>query len=239
MYASVKRQRENLEINHMHPKTEISRPLQWLHTLGVMSVCACTLIGCSLFDRSDVRGAQYLIAPPAQAKVDGKPLGSMSVTRFSALPPYDRRAFLYHTADGSWRADTYNGFMSDPSDMVTESFAAALSQSGRATFVLGEGLSVRGDFSVNGVVERFYADYTDASSPKAIVELHVYLLDGRGYRSRLVGEYDGKGAVAIAGKEPSDVAQALSQASGKAIDAVIREFPQSVAAEPKQDSSKP
>jgi ABC-type uncharacterized transport system auxiliary subunit len=220
----------------MHQESENARLLRLSYVASTfvasaLAVSASQLAGCSLFDRSDVRGAQYLLAPTEQAKVDGAPLGSISVVRFSAVPPYDRRAFLYQTTDGSWRADTFNGFMSDPSDMMTEAFAAALARSGRATSVLGEGLSVRGDFSVNGVIERFYADYTDPAGAKAIVQLHVYLLDGRGLHSRLVGEYHGTGSAAIAGKEPGDVAQAFSQASATAIDQVLRALPATVAAE--------
>ncbi|MFM7261821.1 MAG: hypothetical protein ACKO3W_14590 [bacterium] len=181
--------------------------------------------GCSFLERPAPSGSQYMLMLPAQEPVAGGKLGSAMVARFSAIPPFDERAFLYKTTDGTWRLDSYNGFMSDPSDMLCEGFARALERSGRFTMVGIEGISVRCDVTLDGIIEGFYADYTDAGGPAAVVEIRTYLLDGRGARTRLLMQMIGKGRAPIASDKPGDVAAAFSAATAQAIDAVVRALP--------------
>jgi ABC-type uncharacterized transport system auxiliary subunit len=189
--------------------------------------------GCSLLERPEAGGAQYMMALPAQQPVEGGKLGTVMVARFSAIPPFDARPFLYRTSDGTWRLDAYNGFMSDPSDMLCEGFARALERSGRFTMVGIEGISVRCDVTLDGIIEGFYADYSDKGAPAAIVEVRAYLLDGRGSRTRLVAQMMGRGRAPISGADPSDVAAAFSAATGEAIDAVVRALPAEMAPMPE------
>jgi len=181
--------------------------------------------GCAFLERPAPSGSQYLLMIPVQAPVAGSKLGTAMVARFSAIPPFDERGFLYKTTDGTWRVDGYNGFMSDPSDMLCEGFARGLEQSGRFTMVGIEGISVQCDLTLEGIIEGFYADYTGADGPAAVVEVLTYLLDGRGSRIGLVAQMRGKGRAAIASDKPGDIASAFAAASAQAIASVIGALP--------------
>jgi ABC-type uncharacterized transport system auxiliary subunit len=186
------------------------------------------LAGCSLLERNYQPTASYLIAPPPQPPIEGERFGSMTVSRFGAIPPFDGRPFLYHATDGTWRADAYAGFIATPSDMVSEALSRALEQSGRAAIVGSDGVAMRFDFSIDGVVEAFYADFTDPAAPKAVVQLRGYLLDRRKGAPKLVAQLRGSGTAPIAAAEPGRVAEALSAATGVAIQRLLAELPRNV-----------
>lgn len=196
---------------------------------GALGFAALVGAGCSILDRSEPSGSKYLLDPAAQKPVEGSVLGTATIARFSAFAPFDSRAFLYRTTDGSWRSDAYNGFLATPSDMLREAFARALERSGRFSLVEMEGVPIRCDFTIDGVIESFHADYATGGAPVAVVEVRAYLLDGRGSGLRVAAQMRGAGRANIEGDAPRDVAAALSAAAAEAIDAVIRALPASVA----------
>lgn len=193
-------------------------------------LCAVALAGCSLFDRGFQPTASYLIAPPKQAPFEGEKFGSVMVTRFGAIPPHDGKSFLYHNTDGTWRQDPYAGFIANPSDMMSEAFARALEQSGRCEMVGVEGVAMRFDFSVEGVIEAFYSDFSNPAEPKAVVRMRAYLLDRRSGGPVLVDQMVGSGSAPIAAAEPGKVAEAMSAATGVAIRAMLEDLMREVPA---------
>ena len=200
---------------------------------NILAACAVTfaLTGCDAFSRSASSVAQYRLEPSQQAPVEGSQLGTVSVMRFSSIPPFDGRPFLYKTSDGSWRTDAYNSFLSDPSDMICDATARALGWSGRFSLVGVQGIAVRCDFMVDGVIESFYADYSDPQHPVAFVEIHAYFLDGRGGRTRMIAHMGGKSAAPITGATAKDVAAAFSVAVAQTLDQIVRKLPAEVEAE--------
>lgn len=199
-----------------------------LPLIAAAAAMLASLAGCSLLERNYQPTASYLVAAPRQQPLDGARFGPMSVSRFGAIPPFDGRPLLYRTTDGTWRPDSYAGFLANPSDMVSDAVARALEESGRCEVVGGDGVAMRFDFSIDGVVEAFYADFSDSAAPKAVVELRAYLLDRRAGAPRLVAQMKGSGAAPIAAAEPGKVAEALSVATGMAIDAMLRQLPREV-----------
>ena len=216
------------------------QPLQTSHSMFsratlrmafAVGASVLSLAGCDAFDRPAPTGAQYMLSPSKQAPIEGAALGTAMVMRFSAIPPFDGRPFLYKTSDGSWRADAYNGFLSDPSDMICDATARAFSRSGRFSLVGIQGLAVRCDFMIDGVIESFYSDYSDPERPVAVVEIHSYLLDGRGGRTRMIAHMGGKTRTPIQGAAPKDVADAFSVAVSEVLDQIVRGLPAEVEAE--------
>ena len=193
-----------------------------------------TLQGCSMFSRSSVPGAKFLIDPPAMTPVEGAKIENILVRRFSVVPPANGLTFVYLLADGSWRTDEYNGWIADPADMFSDALATALTECGRVGMVGVEGVTVRFDFVAEGVVENLYADYSDPSKPTANVDIRIYLLDRRNTMPRLVASVHGSGTAPIVADGAPEVAKAFSVAAGAAIAHAIEAMPKDIApAEPK------
>jgi ABC-type uncharacterized transport system auxiliary subunit len=191
------------------------------------AACAAVVAtgGCSLFERETRPQASFMLAPPEQAPVTGEKAASIEVRRFGAVPPFDERPFLYRTTDGTWRSDAAAGFVALPSDMMMVAIARALERSGRAEIVGIEGTPLRFDFALDGVIEAFYADYSVAGAPVAVVTLRGYLVDRRASGGALVAQMSGRGRAPIGGDRASDVADAFSVASGAAIAELIEALP--------------
>jgi ABC-type uncharacterized transport system auxiliary subunit len=197
---------------------------RWM-LLAAACVAAVAACGCSLFDREARPQASYMLSPPEQRPVAGERAASIEVRRFGAVAPFDERPFLYRTTDGTWRADADAGFIALPSDMMMVAIARALERSGRVEVVAIEGTPLRLDFALDGVIEAFYADYSDAAAPVAVVSLRGYLVDRRASGGSLVAQMTGNGRAPIRGASASDVADAFSAASGAAIAELIEALP--------------
>ncbi len=207
-----------------HPRT----PERGLAT-HMLCAAACVALmaagGCSLLDRETRPQASFMLSPPEQGAVTGEKAASIEVRRFSAVPPFDERPFLYHTTDGTWRADADAGFVALPSDMTMVALAKALERSGRAEMVGIEGTPLRFDFALDGVIEAFYADYSVPGAPAAVVTLRGYLVDRRVSGGALVAQMSGRGRAPIGGDRAADVADAFSVAAGAAIAELIEALP--------------
>ena len=102
-----------------------------------LALSASLLGGCNMFDRNAPTASNYLLAPPAQAKVEGPLLGTIVVRPASAIRPYDNKGFVYKLANGQWRVDGYNGFLAGPPDMIADALMRACEVSGRFNVVTG------------------------------------------------------------------------------------------------------
>jgi ABC-type uncharacterized transport system auxiliary subunit len=209
--------------------TEGPRPTARSLAAHTLFAAACAAVvaagGCSLFDRETRPQASFMLAPPEQAPVTGEKAASIEVRRFGAVPPFDERPFLYHTTGGTWRADADAGFVALPSDMMMVAIARALERSGRAELVGIEGTPLRFDFALDGVIEAFYADYSVAGAPAAVVTLRGYLVDRRVSGGALAAQMSGRGRAPIGGDRAADVADAFSVAAGAAIAELIEALP--------------
>ena len=208
-----------------HRLRRVARGLTTGALWAIASTALAAACGCSIFDRASLPQASFMLSPPEQAPVTGEQAASIQVRRFSAVQPFDERPCVYRTTDGTWRAAAGAGFVALPSDMLMAAIARALERSGRAAVVGIEGTPLRFDFALDGVIEEFYADYSAAGEPVAVVTLRGYLVDRRASGGALVAQMTGNGRAPIRGGRASDVADAFSAASGAAIAELLEALP--------------
>ncbi|MFZ9880062.1 MAG: ABC-type transport auxiliary lipoprotein family protein [Phycisphaerales bacterium] len=192
---------------------------------AVAAVLALLPASCSIFDRESPQGASFMLAARDHAPQQGASLGTIVVGRYSAMPPFDGRMLLYCLPDGTWRTDPYNGFIANPTDMLCDLTARAFEQSGRFSTVVVEGAVVSVDLAAEGVIEQFYADYSDRANPAAVVRLRVYLVDRRGLRSAFVSQAIADARAPISGDGAGAVADALGAAVGMALAKLTEQLP--------------
>jgi len=192
--------------------------------MAALAAISIALAGCSIFERNSPSSEQFMLVPQPVTAHKGASLGSVVVRRVLVQRPYDTRSFVYHTTNGQWRVDAYNGFLADPSDMIGDAMARALEGSGRFSLVTTAIVAVPTDLAAEVVVESFHSDYTDPSKPVAVVRMRAYLLErNKGSAVRTVLE--GSATQAIASASPGAVADSLSVAVAKAIDQLISQLP--------------
>lgn len=210
--------------------TDISR---FLARAAVAAALALPAASCSIFNRDAPQGATYFLMPQKSAPAEGDRLGSIVVGRYSAMPPFDGRMFLFRMPDQSWRNDPYNGFIADPADMLCDLTARAFEESGRFSNVVIEGAVVRVELGAEGVLEQFFADCSDRANPAAVVRLRVYIVDRRGPRSELVAQAVGHARTPVKGDGAGAVADAFAVAVGEALAQVVTQLPKGMPEPPK------
>ena len=86
------------------------------------------------------------------------------------------------------------------------------------------------------MIEAFYADFSDPAAPQAVVRLRAYMLDRRDGTIKLVDQLAGAGTAPIASSEPGKVADAMSVATGNAIQQLLEDMPKEL---PKNPAARP
>lgn len=187
-------------------------------------VLALAPAACNLLDRPAPNASHFMLAVPAQSPAQGAPLGSVAVRRAMVQRPYDVRGFVYRTTEGQWRVDAYNGFLADPSDMVTEAMVAALRASTRFSLVAQPSVSVSTDLVAESVVEEFFSDFSGNGKPVAKVRIRTYLLE-RGRLADPRAVLVASGEAELADGSPGAVSDALGVALARAIDGLVSQLP--------------
>lgn len=101
----------------------------------------------------------------------------VEVRRFTIDPAFSAKGLTYRKGEFEYESDFYNEFLITPDAMVTEKVRNWLSQSGLARRVLDPGSYVGPNYVLEGNVISLYGDFRAKSSPKAVMEIRVFLLE--------------------------------------------------------------
>jgi len=112
----------------------------------------------------------------------GEPLptivkGSLEVQRFSVNAAFTARNFVYRLDQFKYETDYYRQFLISPSAMITEQTRSWLARSGLFAEVLPTGSRVVPDYTLEGNVTALYGDFSNESSPTAVIEVRLFLLN--------------------------------------------------------------
>lgn len=100
----------------------------------------------------------------------------LDVHRFTIDSAFDSKGLVYRKSEFEYESDFYNEFLISPSAMVTEKTRTWLSQSGLYARVLDKGSYVGSTHTLEGNITALYGDLRSKSSPRAVMELRVFLI---------------------------------------------------------------
>ena len=147
---------------------------------GKVSMCliwialAVTLSGCV---RTSVDKRYYLL----EAVRPGEPAAAQSdtvleVRRFTIDAAFADAGLVYRRDELVYESDFYHEFLVSPAVMVTEKTRFWLARSGVFERVLAPGSLLQPTHTLEGNITMLYGDLSDASAPRAVMELHCFLL---------------------------------------------------------------
>jgi uncharacterized lipoprotein YmbA len=173
--------------------------------------------GCVSLNRPYAAVREYVIeAPPAaKAAAAAAPAGTiLKVRNFRVAPPFDSRKFVYRRGDGAWESDYYHELLAPPGAMLAGVVERSLAASGSAGAVVPSSSQASPTFELEGTIQEWYADYRDASDPRAALSIEFILLDIRGAtRIALHKTYREEAKLEKAG--PEALVQGWSEALGR------------------------
>lgn len=100
----------------------------------------------------------------------------LAIKRMQIAPSSDGLEFIYRTGDFKYQSDFYNQFFRPPGTLITEAINSWFSGSGMFEDVLGLLSQAYANYEIEGNVVKLYGDYRSAASPKAVLEMQLFLL---------------------------------------------------------------
>lgn len=147
-------------------------------------------------------------------------------------PQYGGREFVYRTGKFAYTTDYYNLFLIAPDTLMTEQLLSWLSDSGRFTSVRQRG--ARNDsWLLTTSVPRFYADFTDKSSPKAVLEMQTFLSGPKDESSRFQIKKDYLHEIPLSGRSADLVVAGWNQALREILTELESDLAEAVASRDK------
>lgn len=133
----------------------------------------------------------------------------IEIRRFTCNSAFSSKGLVYRIGEFEYESDFYNEFLISPAAMITEKARNWLSVSGLSRRVLDPTSYVDPTHVIEGNVTALYGDLRAKSSPTAVMELRVFLLEtktgkepvivfGKTYKSSVGLESEGPGGLVSA-----------------------------------------
>ena len=100
----------------------------------------------------------------------------LEVRRFTIDAAFADQGLVYRRDEFVYESDFYRAFLVAPAVMVTEKTRLWLARSGMFERVLTPGSRLEATHTLEGNITMLYGDLSDASAPKAVMELHCFLI---------------------------------------------------------------
>jgi uncharacterized lipoprotein YmbA len=111
---------------------------------------------------------------------------SLGIRKFRVSPLFGGSNLVYRKSDVKYEPDFYNQFLVSPSQMFTEVAYGWLSTSGLFRDVLDFSSASGFTHVLEGRVNSLYADYRERVSPRAVLEIEVFIIENPLGRPRLI-----------------------------------------------------
>lgn len=175
--------------------------------IAVLAVSACTL------RQPAVTAETFSFDVPAAAR---GPVGgqSIAVLPFTAGPKASGQMLLYRADELRYEHDFYNRFLAPPPQMLTGALRKYLSQA-RAGQVREPGAPLGSDLIVQPRLTELYADYRDASRPRAVVTMVIVLIKRETGGNRELFERTYRRAIPMKAVSPAAAVEGWSEGIGQ------------------------
>ena len=185
-----------------------------LHLILVSAMCAlpALLAGCAAMDRPYPAKRCFALEPPQRPERGHSSVGAaVCVRRFRVSPPYHQPQFVYRLGDAEYKRDYYVEFIAPPAELMTGQAIAWLGESGAFRTTCAGSSAADNDLALEAEVTSLYGDYTNASSPEAVMAIHFFLLAEDGARTNVVFERAYSERVPLSGHEPDMLVRGWGQ----------------------------
>ena len=141
----------------------------------VLAAFAVTLVGCA---RDSYDKQCYLLGAarergPVETRIDG----ALEVRRLSVDAAFAGKCFVYRVDEHEYEPDYYHQFLVPPGIMLTNKTRQWLADCGLFERVLPADTRLEPTYTLEGSVAALYGDFTDESTPQAVLEIRYFLLN--------------------------------------------------------------
>lgn len=197
------------------------------------ALAACLILlallagGCSLKKAAPVK-ASFLLDARRHDTIAAtkKSAATLRVRNLQVAAPFEGRGFIYRLGDVRYESDFYHEFLASPRAMLTEQTRQWLGGSGLFQVVADPASKVDATHSLGGNVSALFADYRDASAPKAVFAIDIFVADNRGTTEEIVFQRSYREEVTLTDRAPESLVRGWNTALGKILTALEKDLAQ-------------
>lgn len=181
------------------------------HIIISVLVCLTVVSGCSSRQTFDKK--QYVLSAVRNGeKLRTKEDSILDVRRFTIDSAFSGKGLVYRMGEFEYQSDFYNEFLVSPAAIITEKTRDWLAASGLFGMVLDTGSMVDPTHFIEGNITALYGDFRDKLSPKATMEIRIFLLKAKGVgESKPVFSKAYRATAEIESEDPRDLIKALDK----------------------------
>lgn len=141
-----------------------------------MLVALVTLSGCS---STENYSKKYYVLDAARPSESSRKQTDfvLDVSRLTIDSAFSGSGLMYRIGDSEYESDFYNEFLASPSAMITDTMRNWLSMSRLFKRVLDPGSLIDPTHIIEGNITALYGDFRKSSSPRATIEVRLFLLE--------------------------------------------------------------
>ncbi len=179
---------------------------------------------CSL-SRPAVQPVTYILsatrdAPPASAP---QPV-ALRVRPLRAAPMYERRDFIYRVDGERVVSDFYSEFAESPDAMITAALTSWLKDARLFKSVIGPGVAVDAQYSLDGTIVALYGDFRDPEKPVAVLGIQFYVMRSGSGGREIVLDRALEERVQVSARTPEALVKGYDNALRQILTALEREL---------------
>jgi len=145
-----------------------------LYVYSTFILFSIMLTGCG---RTSYSKRTYILDAARQPEPgQAESLATLDVRRFTIDSVFADKGFIYRRGEHEYESDFYNQFLISPAVIVSETTRHWLCRSGVCERVLVPGSQIESTHTLEANITALYADVRDKSSPRAVMELHAFLI---------------------------------------------------------------
>ncbi len=203
-------------------------PLRFIRNLSAyfLTACAClVLAGCGdalKLEKPAPEKNFFVLKPDTDSRQapSGPGKGILIIKPLNIVSNFNSREFVYRLQDDQYATDYYNLLLTAPGNQLAQCFHDWLNSSGVFQFVVNSNSELEPNFVLETSVRQFYGDFRESTTPSAVFDLQIFLLQEQDYDYHVVYTKEFHKAVPIAARTP----EALIKGYNAALTEVLSEL---------------
>ncbi|MCP3175758.1 ABC-type transport auxiliary lipoprotein family protein [Desulfuromonas sp. KJ2020] len=184
-----------------------------LFAIALCGLSACVQVDNKMLEKSPPTRHFYSLEVTRPLPATAGQTGNvMRLAPFRLAAPFYGKGFIYRFDEHRYQSDYYHQFLAEPAALITTATANWLSASGRFALVHSTSSRLGADLLLEGTVDALYGDFRQKEFPKAVLELHLRLLDVKADQPALLFERRYTAAVPFVSDSPENLVKAWNQA---------------------------
>ena len=178
----------------------------------VVSLALLVLSGCVSLVKSFPDKHYYALDVTRQGE-PGVPVSGavLDVRGLFVSPRFEGKELVYRTGDTSYESDFYNAWFVSPSAMLTQQIQNWLRNASLFEHVAATRSYLDATHILEGTVTALYGDYRQQGEQKAVVGMHIVLIEDNSTRTAIVFQRDYQQMVELTEPSPDELTRGWNE----------------------------